>query len=85
MSTRYKVVQDKLVAMQQTKLKAMLVYHSENPTALKRGLRECSQSFGKLMQMPRWLGKVFGIGLALILFQLQDNTVGGIIKHSRHC
>jgi hypothetical protein len=53
MSTRYKVVQDKLVAMQQTKLKPMLVYHSENPTALKKRLRECSQSFGKLIQMPR--------------------------------
>jgi len=51
--TRYKVVQDKLVAMQQTKLKPMLVYHSENPTALKKRLREWSQSFGKLIQMPK--------------------------------
>jgi len=53
MSTGYKVVQDKLVAMQQIKLKPTLVYHSENPTALKRRLRECSLSFGKLIQMPR--------------------------------
>lgn len=30
MSTEYNVVQDKLVALQKTKLKPMLVYHSEN-------------------------------------------------------